>query len=219
MEPITLALLIAAGVKAAGVGMESRAERKKTPFDKRMAKQIEDLEKREEMDALGLTSEEMQAVRSEMQRATAASRRAGEARSNLALADAAGGSGQALSRAIAEEAGLQQQQQAIAETLATADLKEAAAEEDELNRLIFQQTQREMDRRAARAEAVQKTGDIGLETTSLIATGGAAGKKDSGDGFTDAELKATQDRFGVDEERAREYLEFQRDNPQFFEAI
>ena len=45
MEPITLALLIAAGVKAAGVGMESRAERKKTPFDKRMAKQIEDLEK------------------------------------------------------------------------------------------------------------------------------------------------------------------------------
>ena len=215
MDPLTLSLLLGAGVKAGGEVMEARGERKKTDFDARMAQQIADLQRREELSALGLSADEMQAMRGEMQRATAATRRAGQARSGLALAGAGAGSGEQLSRSIAEEAALQQQQQQIAESLATADLQRAAEEEDELTRLIFQQSQREMDRRAASADAVKDIGDIGLETAGMI------GKLSGGGGadFSEEDIAAAADKFGVDKAKAKEYLGFIEDNPEFFEAL
>jgi len=213
MDPLTM-MLIGAGIKATGELASARGKRKRTAFDDRMATQIQDLQRLEELNALGLTPEEMATMRAEGQRATAASQRAGEARAGLALAGAGAGSGEQLSRAIAEEAKLQEQQQRIAEQLSVADLQRQSDQEDELNALIFQQAQREMDRRAARSEAIKNIGDIGLETAGLMTKIGTGGT-----GFTAAEISAAAEKFGVDEEKAKQYLEFQADNPEFFEAL
>ena len=221
IDPLTLSMLIGgaqkakpvaigAGLPIAGEYAQMRAVTKDTALDERTAQRIADLERRAQLDALGLTPEQMQAMRAEMQRATAASRRAGEARAGMAMAGAGAGSGEQLSRAIAEEAALQQQQQQIAESLAAADLKRIAEEEEELEALIAQQAQREVDKRAARADFVTGSADIIGEFAGISSTTGE---------FSEQDTKATADKFGVSDEKAREYLKFMSEYPEFFEAI
>ena len=215
IDPMTMAALVQAGsqLKESGAGSglispwignfaQMRAITKDVPLDEYMAQQIAELNRREQMNAMGVDPLADSSLRNELQQSAAASRRASEAQASIDLAGAGAGSGEALKRALAQQAQQQAQQQRIGETVAKEQIKRKSDEEDELERLIAQQSQREVDKRAARAAFISGSGDILQEF---------AGFQDTIEGGTEhstEDINAVAEKFGVTPEKAAEYLEF-----------
>ena len=185
-----------------------------TALDRRNRERLRALERRAAAGALGLSEQEAEAIRGESRRATAAARRALEADRARLLAAAGGGSGEALSQALASEQRELEGEQRLAERLADADIRRAEEQQDELEALIAAQANRQLQRRAGAAGLVRTAG---REAASLLGDLRLFGQGAAGPG---TEAPSTFERYragfeaaNISAEQAEELARFYRDNP------
>ena len=148
---VTVGALLPLIAELGGEAVGAAAAMAPTALDRRNRERLQRLERLAAADALGLSEQQAQAIRGESRRATAAARRALEA-DRARLLSSAGGSGEALSQAIAKEQQEIESEQRLAERLSAADLQQAAEQEDELEALIAAQARRQVQRRASVAD-------------------------------------------------------------------
>lgn len=148
-----------------------------TALDRSNRERRRALERRAELNLLGLSEDEMAVQRDAVTREVEASERALADRRQRAMAGAGMGSGEALKVALeAEQAQLAQRSQ-LAQELQRQDVAEQAAELDELDQLIAEQARRQNERRAAIAAPVKQGADSLTDFLDFTRTSGQTKEK------------------------------------------
>jgi hypothetical protein len=214
---VTVGALLPLIAELGGEAVGAAAAMAPTALDRRNRERLQRLERLAAADALGLSEQQAQAIRGESRRATAAARRALEA-DRARLLSSAGGSGEALSQAIAKEQQEIESEQRLAERLSAADLQQAAEQEDELEALIAAQARRQVQRRASVADLSRAAaGEVsGLLGDLRVFGQGAEGPGSETDTFE--QYQAGFEAAGISRAQAEELARFYEENPHLLEV-
>jgi hypothetical protein len=206
MDPITLAILSGAGGTAltgAGtlIGGASLARENK--------RRLEELKRKEEANALGLTDKEVAAISGRLTATAdvAAEQAAAERSRALAGAGSARG-GEALQQAVLMDAARAAQKERVSQTILEQDLAREAAQKEEMRALEAAVA----ERRREAVEAAASIGAAGLEAGLMESRNQAImqGAKD----ISPTKVKALATSLGVTEEEARGLYELSLQNPE-----
>tara|TARA_R110000751_G_scaffold191833_2_gene297456 strand:- start:5096 stop:5776 length:681 start_codon:yes stop_codon:yes gene_type:complete len=209
-----LAPIVIEGVtQTAGVISANR----KTDLDRRNEERLEELRRRSEMNALGLTDEEEAVLRSQQEQSRSAAQTGLEAKHRAAMAASGSGSGAALAQAQAAQQEEMTGQQKIGETIAAADLAERASEEDEIEALIAAQAQRQIQKRTTRSDALSDVGDVAQQEMLFrrLSGQGSQGPGATTGAAAQARKEVTTEMlqtYGISEEEAEDWADYFSDN-------
>lgn len=206
MDPVTLALLIGAGgaaIEGAGtlIGGAKLAKENK--------KRLEDLKKKEEMGALGLTGQEEAAIAGRLRGGQKTAQEQTEALQKRLLA---GGGGATGGQALAAEAAAQQNRMAVesdvSQKILEADLARQQQQEDEMRALEAAVAQRQAESIGAVSAIAGSALEAGLTTSAQQAT--IQGQED----ISPEQVASVAQVFGVNEAQARGMIEMGYKNPE-----
>jgi len=162
MDPITLAALISGGATLAA----SIPEMRKTELEKEQERRLKDLQRRQELGALGLTDAERSQITSQF----AGQQAQAQAQQKALLGQYAGLQGQPAAQALAGVASgeaarnLAAQQ---AQALTAADFQKREQEKQDILDLTAAQTQMKKDRQAAMMAPIEAAGSAALQAYTM----------------------------------------------------
>tara|TARA_R110000823_G_scaffold33728_5_gene94196 strand:- start:1325 stop:1990 length:666 start_codon:yes stop_codon:yes gene_type:complete len=206
MDPVTMAILVGAGgaaIEGAGtlIGGAKLAKENK--------KRLEDLKKKEEMGALGLTAQEESAIAGRLRGAQKTAQEQSESLQKRLLA---GGGMATGGQAMASEAAAQQTRMAIesdvAQKVLEADLTRQQQQEDEMRSLEAAVAERRAESIGAVTGIAGSALEAGLTTSAQQAT--IQGQKD----ISPEQVAGVATTFGIDEAKARGMIEMGYKNPE-----
>lgn len=206
MDPVTMAILVGAGgaaIEGAGtlIGGAKLAKENK--------KRLEDLKKKEEMGALGLTAQEESAIAGRLRGAQKTAQEQSESLQKRLLA---GGGMATGGQAMASEAAAQQTRMAIesdvAQKVLEADLTRQQQQEDEMRSLEAAVAERRAESIGAVTGIAGSALEAGLTTSAQQAT--IQGQKD----ISPEQVASVSTTFGIDEAKARGMIEMGYKNPE-----
>ena len=210
MDPITLAILAAAG----GSAITSLPKLIPSQLDRENKKRLEALKKREERGLLGLTQKEEAAMSSGL-RSTAD--QASEQMEQQQKALLAGGGQATGGQALAASLGLQQERMAmeseIGDRILQAALAERQRENDELRALEAAVAQKKQERVQAAADIAGAGVEAGFTSAAQQAT--IQGQKD----ISPAKVAGLASQLGISEEEARGMYELAIENPEMMKYL
>ena len=206
MDPITMAILVGAGgaaIEGAGtlIGGAKLAKENK--------KRLEALKKKEEMGALGLTTQEEAAIAGRLRGGQKTAQEQSESLQKRLLA---GGGGATGGQAMAAEAAAQQNRMAVesdvSQKILEADLQRQQQQEDEMRSLEAAVAERRAEAIGAVSGIAGSALEAGFTASAQQAT--IQGQKD----VSPEQVASVASTFGVDEARARGMIEMGYKNPE-----
>ena len=210
MNPVLIAALVAAGASA----LKNAGALAPDELERQNKARLEELKRREEMGALGLTDQEQAALERRLRQGSERVQEQAQFERERLLAGTGGAvAGQALQQAAAAEDKLMRLQTEVAGRVQEADLAEKEKEEDELRALEAAVAERKRERRDALGEVGATTLQAGFGASQQQAI--VQGQKD----ISDEQLRALQSQTGMSEEEARGLYELALTNPEIFKYM
>lgn len=216
MPVLTTAALAALAIEGGTQAAKVISKNRKTDLDRRNAERLAELQRREELDLLGLTDSEEAVLRTQQEQSRLAAKKALDADRSRALAATGGGSGASLAMALQGEQAEMEGQQAIGESIAEADLAAKAEEEDEIEELIAAIANRQAQKRQTRSGALEDVGDVAQQEllfARLTDQGGvAAADGEEKDAALEEATVGLMETYGIPQDEAEKLVKWNVDN-------
>lgn len=201
------ALALGAAIPVAAKGVGNIIRGRKTDYDKYNLEKIAELQRKEEMNALGLTPEEEQMLRAQQQGRLTQVQREGEQRRRQLMAASDVGGGAALQQAALADESTAAAEIAGEQAIAEADYRKEQQQRQELEDRMAQEARRVMGKRERRADLVELgAGQVGQFLTSKQAIVGAQ---------SPAAMRAIGQAYGItDPTEQQQFAEYLSANPE-----
>jgi len=204
MDPITLSMLVAAGASA----LKAAPKLFKSKYEKGLESRLDDLVRKEEMGALGLTDQERASLQSEAEAPTRMAAEATKQEQQRYLAGGGAASGVNLLQAQMAGENLAQAAQEAAAEVEKKDAKQRLAQEQEMNYLEAGLGQYAAERQASLVSIPEAALEAGLGTAAqqTVIQGPKAPSKEA--------VAALSGQYGVNEKTALGLLELVAYDPE-----